>query len=83
MHVIYIFILLQPAFRVGTSTRLDDRVYAMDCMKTLPLDQLLKFIYPEFYQIDALFYNTQNSNNTADDDEDDLPDLPRLQLSAE
>lgn len=53
-------------------------------MKTLPLDQLMKFIYPEFYNIDVLFYNNRSatSNDDADDD-DDLPDVPRLQLSAE
>ncbi|XP_065366704.1 protein transport protein Sec24A isoform X2 [Calliphora vicina] len=83
---LYILALLKhPAFRVGTSTRLDDRVFAMDSMKTLPLDQLMKFIYPEFYNIDVLFYNNQNANPTNDDadEEDDLPDVQRLQLSAE
>ncbi|XP_036330766.1 protein transport protein Sec24A [Rhagoletis pomonella] len=85
---LYISALLKhPAFRVGTSTRLDDRVYAMDCMKTLPLDQLMKFLYPEFYLIDALFYPNANQNSNAnaaeDEEEDDLPDVPRLQLSAE
>ena len=56
-------------------------------MKTLPLDQLMKFIYPEFYNIDILFYNNQTSNanpsNDDADDDDDLPDIQRLQLSAE
>ncbi|TMW45201.1 hypothetical protein DOY81_009720 [Sarcophaga bullata] len=85
---LYILALLKhPAFRVGTSTRLDDRVFAMDCMKTLPLDQLMKFIYPEFYNIDILFYNNQTSNanpsNDDAEDDDDLPDIQRLQLSAE
>jgi len=47
---------------VGTSTRLDDRVFAMDCMKTLPLDQLMKYVYPELYKIDALIYHARNSN---------------------
>lgn len=59
----------------------------MDSMKTLPLDQLMKFVYPEFYNIDVLFYNNHNSNanTTGDegDDDDDLPDVQRLQLSAE
>uniref|UniRef100_A0A1A9WHU5 Protein transport protein Sec24A n=1 Tax=Glossina brevipalpis TaxID=37001 RepID=A0A1A9WHU5_9MUSC len=33
---LYILALLKhPAFRVGTSTRLDDRFFAMECMKTL------------------------------------------------
>nr|XP_016929192.1 protein transport protein Sec24A [Drosophila suzukii]XP_016929193.1 protein transport protein Sec24A [Drosophila suzukii] len=86
---LYILGLLKhPAFRVGTSTRLDDRVFAMDCMKTLPLDQLMKYVYPELYKIDALIYHARNSNvsSTQDDDEDEdepLPELPRLQLSAE
>lgn len=86
---LYILALLKhPAFRVGTSTRLDDRVYAMDCMKTLPLDQLMKYVYPELYKIDALIYHARNSNisSNQDDDEDEdepLPELPRLQLSAE
>lgn len=78
---------LQPAFRIGTSTRLDDRVFAMDSMKSLPLDQLLKYIYPEFYNIDILFYNNHNANTNAardaDEDDDDLPEVQRLQLSAE
>lgn len=73
---------------MGTSTRLDDRVYAMDCMKTMPLDQLMKFIYPELYKIDSLIYHARNSNvsTTHEDDDDDdelLPEVPRLQLSAE
>ncbi|KAH8285511.1 hypothetical protein KR054_010168 [Drosophila jambulina] len=86
---LYILGLLKhPAFRVGTSTRLDDRVFAMDCMKTLPLDQLMKYVYPELYKIDALIYHARNSNCSAtqdDDEEEDepLPELPRLQLSAE
>ncbi|XP_052842753.1 protein transport protein Sec24A [Drosophila gunungcola] len=86
---LYILGLLKhPAFRVGTSTRLDDRVFAMDCMKTLPLDQLMKYVYPELYKIDALIYHARNSNVNAsqdDDEEEDepLPELPRLQLSAE
>ncbi|XP_068147160.1 protein transport protein Sec24A [Drosophila tropicalis] len=86
----YILAMLKhPAFRVGTSTRLDDRVYAMDCMKTLPLDQLMKYVYPELYKIDALIYHARNSNVSSnqqedeDDDDEPLPDLPRLQLSAE
>lgn len=78
---------MQPAFRVGTSTRLDDRVFAMDCMKTLPLDQLMKYVYPELYKIDPLIYHARNTNvsSTPEDDEEDdqLPELPRLQLSAE
>jgi protein transport protein SEC24 len=60
------------AFRTGTSTRLDDRVYAMCLMKSLPLDQLIRYIYPDFYLLDPLFA-----------EEGDKIDPPRLQLSAE
>lgn len=76
---LYILALLKNvAFRTGTSTRLDDRIFAMDAMKTLPLDLLMKYIYPEFYHIDSLFYNCANEN------EDTEPlDPPILQLSAE
>jgi protein transport protein SEC24 len=60
------------AFRTGTSTRLDDRVFAMCQMKTLPLDQLIRYIYPDFFLLDPLFA-----------DEGNKTDPPRLQLSAE
>lgn len=70
---LYILALLkQMAFRTGTSTRLDDRVYAMCQMKSLPLDQLIRYIYPDFYLLDPLFV-----------DEGDKIDPPRLQLTAE
>lgn len=66
------FIYSQTAFRTGTSTRLDDRVYAMCLMKSLPIDQLIRYIYPDFYLLDSLFA-----------EEGDKVDPPRLQLSAE
>lgn len=54
---LYMMALLKHmAFRTGTSTRLDDRVFAMCQLKTLPLDQLIRNIYPEFYALDELFY---------------------------
>lgn len=46
--------LLQKAFRTGTSTRLDDRVYAMCQMKSQPLVHLMKMIHPNLYRIDKL-----------------------------
>ncbi|CRL08520.1 CLUMA_CG021275, isoform A [Clunio marinus] len=70
---LYILSLLkQTAFRTGTSTRLDDRVYAMCQMKSLPLDQLIRVIYPDFFFLDPLFV-----------DDGDKVDPPRLQLSSE
>ncbi|XP_059616882.1 protein transport protein Sec24A [Phlebotomus argentipes] len=65
-------ILKHPAFRVGTSTRLDDRVFAMCEMKTLPLDQLMRYVYPDFYNIDSLFENPKAKVEPS-----------RMQLSAE
>ncbi|XP_034969330.2 protein transport protein Sec24B isoform X1 [Zootoca vivipara] len=44
----------QKAFRTGTSTRLDDRVYAMCQIKSQPLVGLMKMIYPNLYRIDRL-----------------------------
>lgn len=64
---------LQTAFRTGTSTRLDDRVFSMCQMKALPLDQMMRYIYPDFYLLDSLFTS----------DEGDKVEPPRLQLSAE
>jgi protein transport protein SEC24 len=41
-------------------------------MKTLPLDQLIRYIYPDLYLLDPLF-----------SEEGEKIDPPRLQLSAE
>jgi protein transport protein SEC24 len=41
-------------------------------MKSLPLDQLIRYIYPDFFLLDPLF-----------SDEADKIDPPRLQLTAE
>jgi protein transport protein SEC24 len=41
-------------------------------MKSLPLDQLIRYIYPDFYLLDPLFAESG-----------DKVDPPRLQLSAE
>ncbi len=76
----FILILLcsQIAFRTGTSTRLDDRVMAMCLMKTLPLDQLIRYIYPDMYLLDPLF-----SDNYGNEKHVDRSEPPKLQLSAE
>lgn len=71
------------AFRTGTSTRLDDRVYAMCEMKTLPLDQLIKFLYPDFYNIDSLFVAGENGAVKQENGAILVTEPPRLQLSAE
>lgn len=80
---LYMLALLKhTAFRTGTSTRLDDRVFAMCELKTLPLDQLIRFIYPDLYHLDCLF--SENNNNDANNDPNvERPEPPILQLSAE
>ncbi|XP_055534166.1 protein transport protein Sec24A isoform X2 [Wyeomyia smithii] len=78
---LYILALMKhTAFRVGTSTRLDDRVFAMNEMKTMPLDQLIRHIYPDFYVLDSLFHSATRESS---DGEAQLVEPPRLQLSAE
>lgn len=53
-------------------------------MKSLPLGALIRYIYPEFYNIDCLFMNLQNGGGGAEKvNEEERPDPPRLQLSAE
>lgn len=75
---LYMLALLKhTAFRTGTSTRLDDRVFAMCELKSLPLDQMIRYIYPDLYHLDCLFAENNNQN-------DEQPtEPPLLQLSAE
>ncbi|XP_041446020.1 protein transport protein Sec24B isoform X2 [Xenopus laevis] len=55
MFPLYMLALLkQKAFRTGTSTRLDDRVFAMSHMKCQPVGRLMKMIHPHLYRIDRL-----------------------------
>ncbi|KAI4490569.1 hypothetical protein M0804_003513 [Polistes exclamans] len=76
---LYIIALLKYiAFRSGTSTRLDDRVFAMCQLKTLPLLQLIQIIYPDLYPIHML-----DDKNALDIDGKVCPQPPRLHLSAE
>lgn len=46
--------VLQKAFRTGTSTRLDDRVFAMCQLKYQPLAYTMLMIHPALYRIDDL-----------------------------
>ncbi|XP_017877677.1 protein transport protein Sec24B [Ceratina calcarata] len=76
---LYIIALLKcVAFRSGTNTRLDDRVYAMCQLDTLPLFQLIQMIYPDLYPVHAL-----DDRNAKDIDGKLCPQPPRLHLSAE
>ncbi|KAL1461541.1 hypothetical protein WDU94_013426 [Cyamophila willieti] len=76
---LYILALLKhPAFRIGQSTRLDDRLYAMTEMKCLPLNSLLLSIYPELYPL-----HTLDQDPTFEWSELLVPSPRILQLSAE
>ena len=44
----------QMAFRVGSSTKLDDRVYAMEQCKNLPLCYLMLMLYPNMYPLHSV-----------------------------
>lgn len=47
-------LILQKAFRTGTSTRLDDRVFAMCQLKYQPLAYAMLMIHPALYRVDDL-----------------------------
>ncbi|MGH0167011.1 UNVERIFIED_CONTAM: hypothetical protein FKN15_051587 [Acipenser sinensis] len=52
---LYVVALLkQKAFRTGTSTRLDERVFAMCQLKYQPLAYLMLMIHPALYRVDNL-----------------------------
>ncbi|BES93297.1 Sec23/Sec24 beta-sandwich domain [Nesidiocoris tenuis] len=76
---LYILALLKcTAFRIGQSTRLDDRVFAMCHMKTLPLFQLIQSIYPDLYPVHNI---SECPQITVGDDS--VPSPPTLHLTAE
>ncbi|XP_067896527.1 protein transport protein Sec24B-like isoform X2 [Heterodontus francisci] len=79
LFALYILALLkQQAFRTGTGTRLDERVFAMCEMKTQPLVHLMLMIHPNLYRIDNL---PDEGSITIGDKT--IPQPPILQLSAE
>uniref|UniRef100_A0A4W3GBR7 SEC24 homolog B, COPII coat complex component n=1 Tax=Callorhinchus milii TaxID=7868 RepID=A0A4W3GBR7_CALMI len=79
LFALYVLALLkQKAFRTGTSTRLDERVFAMCEMKIQPLVHLMLMIHPCLYRIDNL--SDEGSINVSDRT---IPQPPIIQLSAE
>ncbi|XP_035382170.1 protein transport protein Sec24B isoform X1 [Electrophorus electricus] len=76
---LYVLALLkQKALRTGTSTRLDDRVFAMCEFKSQPLKQIMRLIHPDLYRVDNLTEQGALHLN-----ERMIPQPPLLQLSAE
>ncbi|GFU59402.1 protein transport protein Sec24B [Nephila pilipes] len=81
-HLLPLFILAllkHIAFRTGVSTKLDERVFAMERMKALPLQYLMKYIYPTLYPVHAL----DEKNAIHQDDDVIIPQPVILQLSSE
>ncbi|KAK6620910.1 hypothetical protein RUM43_011209 [Polyplax serrata] len=76
---LYILALLKStAFRTGQNTRLDDRVFAMSQLKTLPLRELIQLVHPDLYHI------THLDDQTGVEFEDKMVAQPaRLSLSSE
>lgn len=54
MYLFIYFLFEQKALRTGTSTRLDERVFAMCEFKTQPLQQLMRMIHPDLYRLDNM-----------------------------
>ncbi|PSN38091.1 hypothetical protein C0J52_00838 [Blattella germanica] len=78
---LYILALLKyVAFRTGQSTRLDDRLFAMCQMKSLPLNNLIQAIYPDMYPV---HYLSDKSIGEIEVEGTMVPQPPRLHLSAE
>ncbi|XP_060911404.1 protein transport protein Sec24A isoform X6 [Labrus mixtus] len=71
-------LLKQKAFRTGTSTRLDDRVFAMCQLKYQPLAYSLLMIHPALYRIDDL-----TDEGALNINERTIPQPRLLQLSVE
>lgn len=42
------------AFRTNQPTRLDERMFSMCQMKSLPLNSLIQYMYPDLYPIHTL-----------------------------
>ncbi|XP_058853252.1 protein transport protein Sec24A-like isoform X2 [Acipenser ruthenus] len=76
---LYVVALLkQKAFRTGTSTRLDERVFAMCQLKYQPLAYLMLMIHPALYRVDNL--TDEGAISIADRT---IPQPAILQLSVE
>ncbi|XP_057205643.1 protein transport protein Sec24B isoform X3 [Triplophysa rosa] len=76
---LYVLALLkQKALRTGTSTRLDERVFAMCEFKSQPLHQITRMVHPDLYRIDNM---TEQGALHLNDSV--IPQPPLLQLTAE
>ncbi|XP_061197117.1 protein transport protein Sec24A-like isoform X3 [Saccostrea echinata] len=70
-------LLKSKAFRVGLNTPLDERVFAMQQCKSLPVGQLLKTLSPDLYPVHSIEkYNTEKKGDIL------VPKPPLLHLSS-
>jgi protein transport protein SEC24 len=75
---LYVLAMLKSnAFRVGMSTKLDDRIFAMEQCKNLPNQFLIKLIHPDLYPI-----HTLDDKNAIHRDDKTIPQPPILPLSS-
>jgi len=66
------------AFKFGT-VKMDDRVYAMNLCKTMPLKYLMMTIYPHLYAV----HNIDDKKTVVDSTDVEICIPPRLQLCSE
>ncbi|ELU09049.1 hypothetical protein CAPTEDRAFT_176588 [Capitella teleta] len=64
-------------FRVGSSTKLDDRVFGLEEFKSMPLTMIVLQIYPNLYPVHAL-----DDNNALNKGDLVIPQPPMLHLSS-
>lgn len=89
MPLYMLALLKSSAFRIGTPTRLDQRVFDMSNIKTLPLDYLLLSIHPTLYPVHNLeefeVEPERNGDESREEEEQgpEPPDPPILPLSSE
>ncbi|XP_060604694.1 protein transport protein Sec24A-like isoform X3 [Ruditapes philippinarum] len=70
-------LLKSTAFRTGVSTRLDDRTFALNQCKTLPVAELIRLLYPDLYPIHTIMDVDMVKKGSLE-----YPKLPLLQLSS-
>uniref|UniRef100_A0A2S2Q3L3 Protein transport protein Sec24A n=1 Tax=Sipha flava TaxID=143950 RepID=A0A2S2Q3L3_9HEMI len=71
--------LKHAAFRTNQPTRLDERMFSMCQMKSLPLNSLIQYIYPDLYPI----HNLEEQPKVNYEKLTEVPLPPVIQLSAE
>ena len=49
-----LLLVFQTAFRIGSSTKLDDRVFALEECKSQPVVYYMMSLYPNLYPVHAL-----------------------------